>query len=169
MVFFHKRYNLPKEIDINSIHYDGWDEIEEVLRKDYDVLIARRVSMYDHSGVTIKIGSFSCPWDSGTIGFIVATRKDILKEFGLKKISPQALEKANKILEGEVETYDQYLTGDVHCFHIDEPVEEACGGIFGYENAVKEVQSIIDHYHTPEAEVKRDALALDEMEKQLIG
>lgn len=75
--------------------------------------------LYDHSGITISTGSFSCPWDSGQVGWIFVTRETLKKE----GLSDETDEKIQKYLEGEVETYDQYLTGDVYGFQLKKLVK----------------------------------------------
>ena len=38
--------------------------------------------LYDHSGITMNTTGFSCPWDSGQVGWIYASKEDALREFG---------------------------------------------------------------------------------------
>lgn len=105
---------------------------------------------------------FHCPWDSGCVGFIYISRAKVRKEFGWKRITKAREQQIMKYLEGEVETYDQYLTGDVYGFIVEErpaavfdsdgePVEvdddelweetDACWGFFGddpFENGISD-------------------------------
>ena len=55
-----------------------WAEV----KKNYVIL---PVYMYDHSGVTINTGGFSCGWDSGQVGWIYCEKKKLLEETGYKK------------------------------------------------------------------------------------
>ena len=69
------------------------------------------------------------------------THEQIEKEYGRFDVS--ALEKARTCLEGEVEVYDQYLTGDVygyvvtkttvykHCKETKEEEVDSCWGFYG--------------------------------------
>ena len=43
--------------------------------------------LYDHSGITMNTTGFSCPWDSGQVGWIYASKEDALREFGGKNIT----------------------------------------------------------------------------------
>lgn len=70
--------------------------------------------LYDHSGITMSTGSFSCPWDSGQVGFIYVSKKKAREEYG--PLTKKNLERVYTYLRGEVETYDQYLRGDVYGF-----------------------------------------------------
>ena len=65
--------------------------------------------LYDHSGITMNTTGFSCPWDSGQVGWIYADRRRIEAEYG--KVTPETVEKARQVLEGEVKSYDYFLTG----------------------------------------------------------
>jgi hypothetical protein len=61
---------------------------------------------------------FSCPWDSGQVGFIYVTREKARKEMGWKRLNKARIARVNEILQGEVKTYDQYLTGEVYWFRL---------------------------------------------------
>lgn len=97
--------------------------------------------LYDHSGITISTGPFSCPWDSGQIGYIYVAIKDVLKEFNRKIMSKKLRQKVIDILESEVKVYDQYLTGEIYGYTI-EPTDknkeincdDSCWGFFGYDH-----------------------------------
>jgi len=90
--------------------------------------------LYDHSGITMNTHGFGCRFDSGQVGFIWVTRKDVRKEYGVKRISKALLERVYQSLNGEVETYDQYLRNDIYGFEaIDENDEviHSCWGFYG--------------------------------------
>jgi hypothetical protein len=105
--------------------------------------------LYDHSGITISMGSFSCPWDSGPVGYIYMTKETVLKEWGEGE---EAYERARNCMKGEVEVYDNYLTGEVYSFKIEDPDGEeidSCSGYYGNdgkEDMIKECQNTIDYY-----------------------
>lgn len=85
------------------------------------------VYMYDHSGQTISTTPFSCPWDSGQIGIIYVHVMDVRKEFSVKRVSKKLREKVLHLLRGEIETLDQWLTGDVYGFELYETHEVPTG------------------------------------------
>ena len=45
--------------------------------------------LYDHSGITMNTTGFSCPWDSGQVGWIYADADCIKKEYG--KVTPETI------------------------------------------------------------------------------
>lgn len=148
MVCFHKRYRLGDNHDYNKDDYQSWDELEAAIREKENVVAILPIFMYDHSGITISTSSFSCKWDSGQIGFIFAT-KERLEYIGCKESD------AEKILENEIEQYDQFVTGDVYGFriykvdkcnlgHEHETEIESCWGFYGddiYTNGIMDYVS----------------------------
>ena len=146
MVCAHRRYGLGDKHDYNADHYDGWDEFEAAIRKEENVVVMLPIFMYDHSGVTINVHGFSCNFDSGQIGFIYATREDVLREYDKKRISKKMREKIEKQLEAEVSEYRQYLEGDVWGYiieNVDGEEVDSCWGFYGHDDCEEEAKSVI--------------------------
>lgn len=120
------------------------------------------VYMYDHSEITISDKPFSCPWDSGQIGFIYMTKDT----FETQMQRPYSVKEAEKILVAKLKELDTYLTGDVYSYSIYSTEETcdvteiyestyhvkefecitSCGGFYGYqyckESALAELNAI---------------------------
>ena len=88
--------------------------------------------MYDHSGITISTYPFNDCWDSGRIGYIYVSMDDIKKEYDTDKITPELKEIINRVLKGEVSEYDQYLTGDVYGYQLEDSSGEIIDSCWGY-------------------------------------
>ena len=99
--------------------------------------------LYDHSGITMNTTGFSCPWDSGQVGWIYADKRRIEAEYG--KVTPETMEKARQVLEGEVKSYDYFLTGQCYGFQLfREDVEvDSCWGFLG---EIRDVQDDVKSY-----------------------
>jgi hypothetical protein len=149
MVCFHKRYELGDKTDYRTEDYDSWEELKEGIIKNEGEVVILPLYLYDHSGITISTSSFSCRWDSGQVGFIFVSKDKIRKE-GIDET------KVEEYLKGEVETYDQYLTGDVWGYNVYEvttcslghehkELVESCYGIYGHDECEKEGQSMLEH------------------------
>lgn len=122
MYCFHNRYSLGDK------HNCTIEEVQEMVKsQDY---ISLPLYLYDHSGITMNTTGFSCPWDSGQVGFIVCEKTEICKQFGWDKLTDERIEKIRKYLISEVETYDDFLTGNVYYYNIPE-IDESCGGFYG--------------------------------------
>lgn len=139
MVCWHRRYELgdeqPKESPDN-----WWEEHEKEMK------VALPLRLYDHSGITMSIGSGPHPfdpqgWDSGQVGWIYTTKERILKILGEGKWTDEDI---IEILTHEVKTYDQHLTNEVYGFtiskseecnlgHDHEEVTDSCWGFYGHD------------------------------------
>lgn len=140
MVCWHSRYTLG---DKHS--FENPQEAREHFKATKAIYLP--LYLYDHSGITISCSPFSCSWDSGQIGFIYIEREDLLRNFSKKRMSKSLIEKANKILQSEVTTYDQYLTGDIWNYTIEDNEGnsiDSCCGFYGREYAEQEAQSMVD-------------------------
>ncbi len=135
IVCVHSRYNLGDREDCDT------DTIKEIAN-DKDNLVLP-LYLYDHSGITISTKPFSCRWDSGQVGIIYISYSDIEKN---KITEKQAIE----IMNGEVETYDNYLTGNVYGYEVIDKNDkdiDSCWGYYGNYNTsglVDDAKSIID-------------------------
>lgn len=146
MLCFHNRYTLGDKTDytFHPKNYTGWKDMEKAVAKYFNTAIILPIYMYDHSGITIKTTPFSCPWDSGQIGFIFIPKSKVRSEYSKKRISKQLRDKICTYLIGEVATYDQYLTGDVYGFNVLDTEGnhvDSCWGFYGHnpkENGIQE-------------------------------
>jgi hypothetical protein len=109
--------------------------------------------LYDHSGLSISTSRngwpFNCPWDTSTIGWIYVTKEKVRDEYGWKRITSKRHERIVEYLRGEVATYNQYLSGDVWYYVIEDDDGEyldSLGGLFGYEYAKKEGERALMRY-----------------------
>ena len=102
--------------------------------------------LYDHSGITMNTTGFSCPWDSGQVGWIYASKEDALREFGGKTFTAATRKKAEDRMRGEVEYYDSYLRGEAYGFELykDGELEDSCWGFIGSnEEALKGIEDYL--------------------------
>ena len=146
MVCFHRRYNLGDETELKSSDFSSWEELESYLYKEENALIAIPVFMYDHSGLWINTTGFSCPWDSGQVGYIYISKEKVRREYSCKRISKKLKEMIREMLCSEVDLYNDYLSGNVYGFTLTdkenaEEIDSSCGfygtdyienGIFDY-------------------------------------
>ena len=134
MICFHKRYQLGDKHDYNHNDYNSWDELKDAIIENESPAVILPLYLYDHSGITISTSPFSCRWDSGQIGWVIVTEKQIKKEYNVSDISDELLNKVTTIALNEVETYDHYITGNVYGYELfDDKGNEvdSCYGFFG--------------------------------------
>lgn len=156
MVCFHGRYRLGDDDKhgLRSNDFSSWQEMKQFIDKKLKAEVILPIYMYDHSGLTIKTSPFDCRWDSGQIGFIFVTKKQIRENFNVKRVTKELIDKSVKILEAEIETYDQYLTGDVYGFKLktvsmladgNEEGEEETDSCWGFYGTDWKTNGIFDH------------------------
>ena len=157
MVCFHNRYTLGDTTDLKSSMFEGWEELEQHLIRERGAVVIAPLYMYDHSGIRIKIGSFygcglpqgHARFDSGQIGFVYVNKETLLKEYGIKRITKKTKDKARRVLEGEVDTYNKYVSGQVYGFVAEDKEGEqieSCWGFYDTDEAIKEAKGNIDYY-----------------------
>jgi hypothetical protein len=146
MLCFHNRYTLgDKHEGLNSEDKNSWEEWKEYLTKELHAVIILPLYLYDHSGLSLKTFRHGqhAGWDCGQVGFAYITKEQLKKE-GLTK------KKAEAVLTAEIETYDQYIQGDVYCLakdtfdkdkkHLD---HDKVSGYYGYDEALKALETEI--------------------------
>ena len=119
-------YNLIPD----CAHCDGTgvvpdDKVMGLVEDEHYVL---PLYLYDHSGITMSTGSFSCPWDSGQVGWIYISKAKAAQE-GWK--TP---EQAYEAMRAEVEEYDYYLTGQCYGYVVEDAdggQHDSCWGFLG--------------------------------------
>lgn len=156
--FFHNRYRLGDEgHGLRAAQFAGWGQMKDHITKTIKPVYITPVYLYDHSGITISSTPFVCPWDSGQIGFAWITREKLAECFGsFPRLTQRLKERSKNIVEESLRTYDQYLTGDVYGFIVEEPCNEcgtwhktdSCWGFYGRdldENGIRDyVGDLID-------------------------
>jgi len=154
MVTFHGRYTLGDE-QPNESPEEWMEELNEMYGDKVEIL---PLYLYDHSGITMNTTGYSHLgmhgyFDSGQVGWIYITHDEIKKEYG--KVTTETITKARKVLESEVETYDDFISGNVYgvlvekqkhcdsCEHDEWDVIESVGGFYG--NWRDKDAGLIDH------------------------
>lgn len=189
MVCFHRNYNLGDIVD-NGHHsrtlsgkgentFSSPEQFKEwlnVYEKDEDrfklnpeIAVILPLYLYDHSGISMSTGRgypYNDLFDSGQVGYIFVTKDQVRAEYSCKHITKKVLALAESCLQGEVSTYDQYLTGDVYGYRLfriepgkdeefdlsfDDPEDygeeiDSCYGFYGSDECKKEAISMIDYY-----------------------
>lgn len=139
----HRRYSFDRDYKTRHWHkiddiFDGETEKGEtvrdaILRQNPDLLDVRPIYMLDHSGVSVSLGSFNDPWDSGVGAFAVITRGQAEKDCpDLKGNDEKLKERAYEWLKDEVETYQQFLSGEVYGYVVEDGSGEELDSCWGY-------------------------------------
>ena len=112
---------LNKKLDKKCPEIKGLTDIDHIVNcgsaKNY--IVCKPIYMYDHSGQTISLSPFGCPWDSGCCGYIFVFKDKILNEFE-RATEDNWRDIANKIIQSEIDTYDHYIQGEVYGYCLEE-------------------------------------------------
>lgn len=136
--------------DEYSRHYKGEmpQALIAILPKCKDI-VAMKVRGYDHGGLTISVSGsypFNDQFDSGMLGFAFIEKAVMLEVFPelfdkRKGMTKKVTDRAVAIITAEVETYNQYLTGDVWGWTVD---DESVSGYYGMNAALEAAKEHID-------------------------
>ena len=134
MVCFHRDYNLG-----DTGHGFTPDTLRDKLKEPG--IIWSSLYLYDHSGISISCGAPSLVkdsnhypfdpggWDTSLIGAIFCDTETIKREYG---DAPDAQERVLNCLRGEVKVYNQYLTGDVYGYMIEDAAGKHLDSCWGF-------------------------------------
>lgn len=135
MVCWHSRHCLG---DKHSFSEPG-DFRDQFTSRDNIIL---PLYLYDHSGLVLATRPFSCPWDSGQVGWIYTSKEKIREYWNVKHVTTVVIKKTVEVLELEVAIYNRFLSGDVYGYILEdmnEPEEErkidSCWGFYGDDPA----------------------------------
>lgn len=135
MTCSHKRYNLGDE-DAPTDRYDSWAGIKAGIKEEHNVVAILPLYLLDHGVQRMKASPFKGQvgrWDSGQVGFIYTTKEDIESVgMDMDEVTEEDIEDR---LRSEVETYDNYLRGEIYRFVLKEDGEDVdrCGGFNGVD------------------------------------
>jgi hypothetical protein len=136
---WHRRYNLGDEQPTQAP--DAW--LSDLLKREPRAIVLP-VYLYDHGGITISTAPFSCPWDSGQIGYIYTTPDRVQEIYAAwKNLTAPRIQELTRRLNHEIEIYDQYLRGDLYRYTVlDENGEHHDQGQGYYDAAECELAAI---------------------------
>ncbi len=149
LVGFHRDFWVEQEgfsqdvcravVDAESDYDGSYTQTVKDIKKKYHVF---PLEAYIHSGVVLALsreGNFpDRAWDVSQLGLVFVAKKEWRTKL-----------KARKAALGLIETWNQYLSGDVYGYVIREEGDEehidSCWGFYGMEHAKEEAQSALDH------------------------
>lgn len=107
----------------------------EYFKQERGARVVVGLTVYEHSGITMRAGNVTLPWDSDRwdtsfVGFIFDTPEQLKDTMG-DDVTDEQIEAA---LRGEVESYASYLEGDVTWYKVEDDetdFHESCGGFVG--------------------------------------
>lgn len=142
----HQKHNLGDVQVKNFNDFTSWDEWLNDFKDHNNVWYAFPLYMIDHSSITLSLNKFSCPWDSGQLGYAIVTQEII--DSGCFQ-DPSDETAVRKAVEKEIEAYNSYVNGAVYQFtitNLNGDVMEACGGYCDEEKAEDDGKEALKSY-----------------------
>jgi len=136
--------------DGEPIGIDDLDAMGKFFEVERYVVVPVRA--YMHGGISLSTGygyPYNDVWDSGTFGWLYASPEDIRNNFNAKRASKKMRETFTQMMKSFVETWDDYFTGNVFWFSIEDDngeIKDSCGGFYGDVE-----KSGIEHHVSEEA------------------
>lgn len=140
MRHWHRSYDLG-DGQIEGRHKEamergGFRLLDRYLRLCEGALIVMPLGLLDHSGLHMYLGGGAhwCDgggWDSGTVGYIYITEERVQDLCG-SEAQYRKLEWLTQEIRDAVETYDDYLRGNVYGFMIRNPDGEEVDSCWGF-------------------------------------
>jgi len=154
-VAWHRKYTLETpgtEKDFPNVEaFQSW-----LKRPENRGSIVMPWIMYEHGCIGFSTTRaqypFNCPWDSGQLGYLVMTPKEMRASFVVKRITKATREKAERLMLAELHEYECIVQGDVVCYLVQDAegnVIDSCGGFVDFsasKNYILEcARNAIDH------------------------
>ena len=133
----------------NCKDFSDPEEVREYVKKTGSLLFP--LYMYDHGGIVLSMDNcrypFNDPWDAGQLGYILVDREKALKELGKKRMTRKLKKRITEIISAEVDTYNQYLSGEIYGYVIEKENEQidSCWGFYGIDSVEAEARSVVDY------------------------
>ncbi len=134
IVYDHRQFTIKRDGFDPAEIAESWAENKS---NEYDGYRVYPLYAYIHSGVSLSLGNssypFSCRWDTSMCGFVLVSLKAGFPDL-------------DKAVQGMVEEWNQYLSGEVYGYKV-ESIGESCWGFYGdHEYALEEAKGTVDYH-----------------------
>ena len=111
---YNRQMNKSQENKRSSIGF-AYDLCANLDKKG---IYALPILKFEHGLVKYYIGDSIDRWDGGIVGFAWRDKKELCKEYNVKKLSPKIKEIINKNIEGELKAYTNFANGEAYGFEL---------------------------------------------------
>lgn len=155
ILHWHPRYDLGTRIDPSN----ETEIREDAEEKGDPILAALPVSLYDHSGISMRVGAYRS-FDSGQVGWAVIRRSSALY-YGFDLDSDTCEETLLEAIRVDVEMFDAYLTGQVFGFVVEGAAGDnldSCWGFFDVNDCEEQGIYAAKGCNDPAVDLEAEAL-----------
>lgn len=167
MVCHHSRYTLgdrtPEGDEEEALNRGGWPLLARYLRMCKGALAVAPLGLYDHSGISMYVGTTRDPWDSGPVGFAFITKErwNLLQGEGVDPFKLTEVETPlghfdsdqrkwipgkemkpliDVCIEEEVKEYSSFIEGQVYGYEVLDENDETLDSCWGFVGDIKYVK-----------------------------
>ena len=147
-----KKYNIRADLDhvlcailkneLGEEHYPYEEDRTDLLNRivKSDKLVVMPLYVFSHGGIRLSTSTDEfASWDPtgfdyGLGGIYFTTKERIRKEFDVKRITAEILEKAKQAMKSELEVYNQWENNEVYRYEVTDLEGnhlDSCGGFLG--------------------------------------
>lgn len=114
-------------------------------------IYALPILKYEHSLVKYYIGDSVDRWDGDVVGFAWRDKKELCKEYGVKKLSQKLkTETIEKVVESELKAYTNFANGEAYGFELysredGKDVIDSCYGFIGYDSTDDLFKAVLEY------------------------
>ena len=137
---------LSSRDELGDVHIRNREELEQ-WKSDNPIVLEFPLYAYEHGDISLSMSDsypYNDRWDAGQIGVIAITKKDMKNIMEYSNLNKKRIETLTSIAKSEIETYNDYLNGNVYGFEIVKTVicdlecehEESldsCWGFYGHD------------------------------------
>ena len=137
---------LSSRDNLGDVHIKSLEELEQ-WKSDNPTVLEFPLYAYEHGDISLSMSDsypYNDRWDAGQIGVIAITKKDMKNIMEYSNLNKKRIETLTSIAKSEIETYNDYLNGNVYGFEIVKTVTcdleceheeslDSCWGFYGHD------------------------------------
>ena len=126
--------NFERNYTSHSEYADPEEAMADAKENGYLIFNLYR---FEHGAVAYKVGEsnpFSCPWDSGQVGYVFVDKAKARKEWMWQRISKKRLDQLEQTVRNICETFSAWANGEIYGYIVrdaDDEILESCWGYYG--------------------------------------
>ena len=144
IIVCNRKYVLG-DINLKENDFNSFDDFFNKMKRKYNPFVILPLYVLDHSGLHLSLTRL-CQWDSSLIGVILIKKRELKNGFKLKKVTDNEITLAKTVINQELQTYNDYLVGNVYGFKIFEngEVVNSVWSFYDYDNMKTEISNLLN-------------------------
>lgn len=121
-------YDYYNELGVPDI-----DKVKEIIKKWSDNnIISLPIYVYEHSGITMNTGGYSCRWDSGEAGVIYMSKREAMNNYESKRWTKKLAEQVEDDMKRRIKYLAAIAEGNIYGFVVEDEEGEILDSCWGF-------------------------------------